>query len=158
MIIYVSCADDAQYDQVLEEFIVSPLPKGMDHKQGQQMFEMSVQPPDFTKIPLKDVLGVTIMMITAMYRRQEFFRCSYFVYNNYTDDASICSRSTHEIEKVVRSILIKEPRIRINEILWDYPKSTEMVEENLKFFSKVAENKNKLKKRVSKKPKKRKNN
>lgn len=155
MIIYVSSPDDSQYDQVLEEFIVSPLPKGMHHKLGQQMFEMTVQPPDHTKVPAKDILGVTVIMITAMYRRQEFFRCSYFVYNNYADDAG--NKSMLEIEKVVRSILIREPRVRINEILWDYPKSVEIVEENLSSFMRnFADTKKSLRKRISKKTKKRK--
>lgn len=121
------------------------------------MFEMAVQPPDYTKIPAKDILGVTVIMITAMYRRQEFFRCSYFVYNNYADDTVISNKSNLEIEKVIRSILIKEPRIRINEILWDYPKSVEIVEEDLtSFVRSYADKKTKLKKRVSKKTKKRK--
>ena len=118
---------------------------------------MSVQPPDYTKIPAKDVLGVTVIMVTAMYRRQEFFRCSFFVYNNYDDDYVATNKSILEIENVVRSILIKEPRIRINEILWDYPKSVEIVDENLDCFIKNFTDKNtKLKKRVSKKTKKRK--
>lgn len=29
MVVYVGCADNAEYDQVLEEFIVPPLPKGI---------------------------------------------------------------------------------------------------------------------------------
>lgn len=121
------------------------------------MFEMTVQPPDYTKVPSKDILGVTVVMITAMYRRQEFFRCSYFVYNNYADDATANNKSVLDIEKVIRSILIKEPRLRINDILWDYPKSVEIVEENLNMFMRNFADKNqKLKKRVSKKTKKRK--
>lgn len=132
-------------------------PKVWIISQGRQMFEMTVQPPDHTKIPAKDILGVTVIMITAMYRRQEFFRCSYFVYNNYADDAGANNKSALEIDKVVRSILIKEPRIRINEILWDYPKTVEIVEENLTSFMRNFTDKNtKLKKRVSKKTKKRK--
>ena len=121
------------------------------------MFEMTVQPPDHTKVPSKDILGVTVIMITAMYRRQEFFRCSYFVYNNYSDDAVAHHKSVLEIEKVTRSILIKEPRIRMNEILWDYPKSVEIVEENLDSFVRhFVDKTQKLKKRISKKTKKRK--
>jgi len=132
-------------------------PKVWIISEGRQMFEMTVQSPDFTKVPSKDILGVTVMMITAMYRRQEFFRCSYFVYNNYADDVAPNNKSTLEIDKVIRSILIKEPRIRINEILWDYPKSVEIVEENLNSFMRTfSDKKTKLKKRVPKKTKKRK--
>lgn len=94
---------------------------------------MEIQPPDHTKIPRKDILGVTVIMITAMFRRQEFFRCSFFVYNDYNDENSN-SKSVIDVDKVIRSILVKQPRVRINEILWDYPKHTEIVNENLDSF------------------------
>lgn len=124
MVIYVGSASDSQHDQVLEDVIVSSVKKGL------QMFEMSVAPPDATKIPSQDdLLGVTLLMITALYRRQEFFRCSYFVYNNYKElvpeDSALC------LEKVHRSILSEKPRMRINEISWD---STTSADHNLSQF------------------------
>ena len=147
MVIYVGCPDDSQYDQVLEEFIVSPLPK------GRQLFEMEIQPPDHTKIPRKDILGVTVIMVTAMFRRQEFFRCSFFVYNNYNDEHSN-SKSIVDVDRVIRSILVKQPRVRINEILWDYPKHTEIVNENLdSFLRNFAKKTKKIKKEKRKRRK-----
>ena len=70
-------------------------------------------------------------MITALYRRQEFFRCSYFVYNNYKDPALSPDSDDIYIDQIIRSILVDKPRIRVNEILWDYSTSVRMVPENL---------------------------
>lgn len=77
--------------------------------------------PDPKKIPNQsDILGVTVLMITALYRRQEFFRCSYFIYNNYEDESIAASASEVLVEHVTRSILVDKPRIRLYEIMWDY--------------------------------------
>lgn len=99
---------------------------------GEQTIELSVEPPDPSKIPKEsDILGVTVLMITALYRRQEFFRCSYFIYNNYEDD-SLAERSEGVlVDKVVRSILIDKPRIRLYEIMWDYSATVRIVPENV---------------------------
>ena len=115
---------------------------------------MEVQAPDFTKIPIKDLLGVTVLMVTAMYRQQEFFRCSYFVYNDYPSDLS-SSKEQIDISKVTRNILVKEPRIRYNEILWEGPKETEFSDTRLKELMLQIKNKPKKirKKRKIKKDK-----
>ena len=112
MVVYVGSASDSSYDQVLEHVTVSSLKKGF------QVFELSVAPPDASKIPSKeDLLGVTLLMITVLYRRQEFFRCSYFVYNGYEE--STMNSGPVCLTKVIRSILREKPRMRINEIVWD---------------------------------------
>ena len=117
MLIYVGCADDSQYDQVLEEFIVPPLNK---KEKGKQMLDLSVSPPDPKKIPSKeDILSPTVLMITVFYRRQEFFRCSYFVYNNYIDHKLENDEFVY-VDKIVRTIICDVPRIRVYDILWDY--------------------------------------
>jgi len=37
---------------------------------------------------LDDLLGASAIMICAFYQGEEFFRCSYFVYNNYRDEVA----------------------------------------------------------------------
>ena len=59
-------------------------------------------------------------MFTLLYRRQEFFRCSYFVYNNFLEDKN-SKIEEFNLEDVARSILIDHPKIHVFEILWDYP-------------------------------------
>jgi len=48
---------------------------------------MVLQPPNPNLIPsLDDLLGASVMMISASFKGQEFFWCSYFVYNNCKDE------------------------------------------------------------------------
>jgi len=98
---------------------------------GEQVLELSVDPPDPAKIPNEsDLLGVTVLMLTALYRRQEFFRCSYFIYNNYEDE-SLVEEGELQPENITRSILVDKPRLRVYEIIWDYASTVRMVSESL---------------------------
>lgn len=95
--------------------------------EGNQTIEIEVPPPDPTKIPdQSDILGVTLLMITALYRRQEFFRCSYFVYNNYEDQTMMSNSESVKFEHVLRSILFDKPRVRVYEIMWDHTAAIQM--------------------------------
>lgn len=85
-IIYIGSANSCQYDQILENFSF-PV-----EKVGYCSFGISVSPPDVSQIPsLEDLLGATLLMISVVYNGEEFFRCSYFVYNNFEDEAYIQS-------------------------------------------------------------------
>lgn len=42
-------------------------------------------PPDETKIPVGDAVGVTVVLLTCGYKGQEFVRVGYYVNNSYTD-------------------------------------------------------------------------
>lgn len=42
-------------------------------------------PPDHTKIPVGDAVGVTVVLLTCGYKGQEFVRVGYYVNNSYTD-------------------------------------------------------------------------
>ena len=54
---------------------------------GQYRFVFQADPPDFTKIPGDDIVGVTIILLTCSYRDQEFLRVGYYVNNEYADEA-----------------------------------------------------------------------
>lgn len=94
--------------------------------------DITINPPDVQKIPSKeDLLSPTLLMFTVFYRRQEFFRCSYFVYNNYEDERHSRSDEDVCIEKICRRILVEIPRIKIYEIMWDHSLSVDFVQEDL---------------------------
>jgi histone chaperone ASF1 len=40
-------------------------------------------PPDYSKIPDKDVVGITALLLTCSYFNQEFVRVGYYVNNEY---------------------------------------------------------------------------
>lgn len=77
--IYVGSAESEEYDQVLDTIYVGPIPE------GKHMFVFEADPPDVNKIPEKDVLGVTVLLLTCSYRGNEFVRVGFFVNNEYAD-------------------------------------------------------------------------
>lgn len=42
-------------------------------------------PPKHDSIPVKDAVGVTVVIITCTYHEQEFVRVGYYVNNEYSD-------------------------------------------------------------------------
>lgn len=77
---YVGSAESEKYDQTLDAVFVGPVAC------GQYRFVFQADPPDFTKIPDDDVVGVTIILLTCSYRNQEFLRVGYYVNNEYADE------------------------------------------------------------------------
>ena len=78
---YVGSAESAEYDQVLEEFIIDELPPGKHIETkfktwiGEITFKVCADGPDYKRIPYPDdLLAASIVMISATYRNQEFFR------------------------------------------------------------------------------------
>jgi histone chaperone ASF1 len=61
-IIYVGSAESEAFDQVLDTVYVGPVP------QGRHMFVFQADPPDPAKIPVADVVGVTVVLLTCAYR------------------------------------------------------------------------------------------
>lgn len=78
-IIYVGSAESETYDQVLDTVYVGPIPE------GRHMFVFQADPPDSSKIPKEDAVGVTVLLLTCSYRNSEFIRIGYYVNNEYTD-------------------------------------------------------------------------
>mmetsp|Transcript_10419 Transcript_10419/g.12661 ORF Transcript_10419/g.12661 Transcript_10419/m.12661 type:complete len:260 (+) Transcript_10419:57-836(+) len=74
---YVGSAEDQTRDQVLEEVMVGPVPQGVSK------FVLTAEPPTVDLIPLKDLVGVTVVLITCSYKEKEFVRIGYYVNNEY---------------------------------------------------------------------------
>ena len=66
-IIYVGSAESEEFDQILDTVYVGPVPEGR-HK-----FVFTADPPNPHKIPVSDVVGVTVILITCAYRGQVSF-------------------------------------------------------------------------------------
>ena len=50
-------------------------------------FQIESEIPDHKKIPNQDeIVGLTAIILSVFYKEKEFFRCGYYVYNNYTDE------------------------------------------------------------------------
>ncbi|XP_026466792.1 histone chaperone asf1-like [Ctenocephalides felis] len=114
--IYVGSAETEEHDQVLDTIYVGPIPE------GRHMFVFQADPPDVTRIPEKDAVGVTVVLLTCSYRNQEFIRVGYFINNDYNESEQELRETPPAIpqyDKIVRNILETQPRVTRFQINWD---------------------------------------
>ncbi|KAK9887318.1 hypothetical protein WA026_021626 [Henosepilachna vigintioctopunctata] len=118
--IYVGSAESEEYDQVLDSVFVGPIPE------GKHMFVFQADPPNVSRIPENDALGVTVVLLTCSYRSQEFIRVGYFINNEYNDpELKENAPSPPQFDKVVRNILASEPRVTRFKVNWEDTVPTE---------------------------------
>ena len=113
MVTYVGCAENPEHDQILEQIDIE-----ID-KKGPLCFSIETACPNHTKIPgIENLLGLSVLILTAHYMDQEFFRCSYFVSNQYQGSEADLE---HQIDMglVKRSLLVESPKIMNREIDWN---------------------------------------
>jgi len=118
---YVGCAESQSYDQVLDTIYVGPVPE------GRHMFVFQADSPDPSKIPDKDLIGATVVLITCSYHNQEFIRVGYFVNNDYeTEEMKENPPEKVDISLIHRNIMADQPRVTRFKINWgDGPKGGE---------------------------------
>lgn len=112
--IYVGSAESEDYDQVLDTIYVGPVPE------GRHIFVFQADPPDVTRIPEQDAVGVTIVLLTCSYRGQEFVRVGYFINNEYSDpELRENPPAKPQFDQLYRNILSSKPRVTRFKINWD---------------------------------------
>lgn len=117
--IYVGSAESESYDQVLDTIYVGPVPE------GRHIFVFQADPPDVTRIPENDAVGVTIILLTCSYRGQEFVRVGYFINNEYLDaELKENPPAKPQFDKLQRNILDTKPRVTRFKINWDDTQTT----------------------------------
>ena len=105
---YVGSAESDAHDQVLDTVLVGPVAV------GSYKFVFQADPPDVSRIPQSDILGVTVLLLTCSYNDVEFIRVGYYVNNDYHDQFEELRENppaTVQIDKVVRNILEEKPRV-----------------------------------------------
>lgn len=86
---------------------------------GINKFVFEADPPNLTRIPNNEILGVTVILLSCSYDGREFVRVGYYVNNEYTDEALIAEPPAKPIiEKVRRNILAEKPRVTRFAIKW----------------------------------------
>jgi len=121
-IFYVGNVESSQ-DLLLDEILVGPVPVGTNK------FILSCDAPDYTMV--KEILGVTVVLVTCSYRDREFIRVGYYVNNEYChddNDGTTGATSNNDedrpppvpldINKVHRQILADKPRVTKFPIPW----------------------------------------
>lgn len=130
-IIYVGSAESENCDQILDTVYVGPVPE------GKHMFVFQADPPDQSKIPVGDAVGVTVVLLTCGYKGQEFVRVGYYVNNSYTDpELQENPPDIPQFDKLQRNILGSQPRVTKFKIDWDDARDSE----NIPPSENVAEN------------------
>lgn len=103
----------SEYDQELDSVLVGPLPVGINK------FVFRADPPDLSRIPNSEILGVTVILLSCSYDDREFVRVGYYVNNEYADEAlQLEPPAKPIIEKVRRNILAEKPRVTRFAIKW----------------------------------------
>ena len=79
-------------------------------------------PPELSKIPEEDIIGVTVLLLTCSYQGQEFIRVGYYVSNEYIEEALREEPPARVvIEKVQRNILSDKPRVTKFPVVFSSP-------------------------------------
>lgn len=113
-VIYVGSAEDEKHDQELDSVLVGPVAVGKNR------FTLEVPGPCADLIPVKDILGVTVLLLTCSYKTKEFIRIGFYVNNEYTEEELKANPPEKPIpEKIVRNILADKPRVTRFQIPWD---------------------------------------
>ncbi|XP_053675236.1 histone chaperone asf1 [Anopheles nili] len=112
--IYVGSAESEAFDQVLDTIYVGPVPE------GRHIFVFQADPPNVSRIPEQDAVGVTVVLLTCSYRGQEFVRVGYFINNEYADPELRENPPPKPLfHKMTRNILATKPRVTRFKINWD---------------------------------------
>ncbi|QIX00510.1 hypothetical protein AMS68_006027 [Peltaster fructicola] len=115
---YVGSATSSEHDQELDSLLVGPVPVGTNK------FIFQADPPNISRIPTTDIVGVTVILLSCSYDNREFVRVGYYVNNEYNDEALINDPPAKPvIEKVRRNILAEKPRVTRLAIKWDSEES-----------------------------------
>jgi len=108
----VSSPGDEELDQELDDCLVGPVPTGVNS------FEFEGSPPNPSKIPPEDVLGVAALILTGSYKDQEFVRVGYYQNTEYdNDEMKEAQPKPIVFERLVRDISTK-PRVTRFQIRW----------------------------------------
>jgi ASF1 like histone chaperone len=87
---------------------------------GVNSFEFEGSPPDPSKIPEEDVLGVAALILTGSYKDQEFVRVGYYQNTEYDNEEMKEAQPQPKpiiFERLVRDISTK-PRVTRFQIKW----------------------------------------
>lgn len=110
---YVGSATSAEHDQELDTLLVGPIPIGVNK------FLFEADPPNLSRLPSSEILGVTVILLTCSYDSREFVRVGYYVNNEYdSEELNNDPPAKPIIERVKRNILAEKPRVTRFAIKW----------------------------------------
>ncbi len=97
----------------MDSLLVGPIPPGINK------FIFEADPPNTSRIPNSEIIGVTVILLTCSYDGREFVRVGYYVNNEYMDEKLAAEPpSKPVIDKIRRNILAEKPRVTRFAIKW----------------------------------------
>ncbi|UJR33851.1 hypothetical protein I4U23_021273 [Adineta vaga] len=121
-LVYVGDAKEDKQDQVLDVVVIDAVAPGT------YKFVFEAPPPDPKKLPNDSDVDVSVILLLALYRNQEFARVGYYVFTEY-DDPELRENPPVKVdfEKLNRNIAVDEPRVTTFPIVWDEQQSTDQL-------------------------------
>jgi len=111
---YVGSATSSEFDQELDSLLVGPIPVGVNK------FVFEADPPNVSKLPASEILGVTVILLSCAYDGREFVRVGYYVSHEYdTPELQAEPPKQHQLDRIVRNMLTDKPRVTRFAIKWD---------------------------------------
>lgn len=93
--------------------MVGPIPVGVNK------FVFEADPPNLSRIPSSEILGVTVLLLTASYDDREFVRVGYYTNNEYdSEELNKEPPNKPAVERIVRNVLAEKPRVTRFAIKW----------------------------------------
>ena len=110
---YVGSATSAEHDQEPDSLHVGPLPIGGNK------FIFEADPPNLSRLPSSEIIGVTVILLTCAYDGREFVRVGYYVNNEYdNEEMNMDPPSKPNFDRIKRNILADKPRVTRFAIKW----------------------------------------
>lgn len=110
---YVGSATSSEHDQELDSLLVGPVPMGINK------FVFEADPPNLSRLPSSELLGVTVILLTCSYDGREFVRVGYYVNNEYDNEEMQNEPPAKPVvERIKRNILAEKPRVTRFAIKW----------------------------------------
>lgn len=125
--IYVGAAESSEYDQVLDSIMVGPIPVGVNKfifsvrsccrfftyfPPLLNPFLFQADAPKIELLPKKDLLEVTVVLLSCLYNEKEFVRVGYYVNNEYIDEEMRENPPEQVIiDQLQRNILADKPKV-----------------------------------------------
>jgi hypothetical protein len=108
--------NSSEFDQELDSLLVGPIPVGVNK------FVFEADPPNVTKLPASEILGVTVILLSCAYDGREFVRVGYYVSHEYdTPELQAEPPKQHQLDRIVRNMLTDKPRVTRFAIKWYVP-------------------------------------
>ncbi|KAJ9091047.1 hypothetical protein QFC19_009284 [Naganishia cerealis] len=116
-LLYVGDAKSEEYDQELDSCMVGPVPVGVNS------FDFTAAAPQPHLLPStssEEILGVTVLILTASYRDKEFVRVGYYVNTEYEDEERrLEPPAVVDFKGLIRNVLVAKPRVTRFSNPWD---------------------------------------